>query len=128
MTKYSLTAIVTIVACILRFSRWLHKTYMKMQETIMTNQQFLKQYLVAQQTYSCHSTTDMLQRDHNYDTQSYLIGIDNHASASMTNSEIDFVDTPAQVKLPIKGIKGHLSTSEIGPVRWIIQDDEGRPH
>ena len=100
---------------------------MKMQETIMTNQQFLKHYLVVQQIYRFQSTTDMLQQDHNYNTQSYLIGIDNHASASMTNSEMDFVDTPAQVNLSIKGIKGHLSKSKIGTIRWIIQDDGGRP-
>ena len=46
----------------------------------------------------------------------------------MTNSENDFIDTPTVVDLKIKGIKGHLTTSKIGTVRWIIQDDNGRNH
>jgi hypothetical protein len=70
----------------------------------------------------------MPQQDHNYDTQSYLIGIDNHASASMTNCKTDFINTANQANIPIKSIKRHLSTLKIGTVRWIIQDDEGRPH
>jgi hypothetical protein len=48
---------------------------------------------------------------------SYLIGIDNHASATMTNSEDDFIITPPPVDLKIKGIKGYLKTTKIGTVR-----------
>jgi hypothetical protein len=46
----------------------------------------------------------------------------------MTNSEKDFIDIPTKINVPIKGIEGHLFTSKVGTVRWIIQDDKGRPH
>lgn len=36
--------------------------------------------------------------DHSYDSDSYNIGIDNHASYCLTNSLNDFVDTPVHVK------------------------------
>jgi hypothetical protein len=52
-----------------------------------------------------------------FDTDSYLIGIDNHASASMTNSETDFINPPVEVNLKIKGINGHLHTTKVGTVR-----------
>jgi hypothetical protein len=32
------------------------------------------------------------------------------------------------VDLKIKGIKGHLTTSKVGTVKWMIEDDSGRNH
>jgi hypothetical protein len=46
----------------------------------------------------------------------------------MTNCKSDFIDTPKLANIPIKGIKGHLSTSKIGTVMWVIQDDKGKSH
>jgi hypothetical protein len=63
-----------------------------------------------------------------FDTDTYLIGIDNHASASMTNSETDFINPPVEVNLKIKGINGHLHTTKVGTVRWMIQDNNGCTH
>ena len=31
-------------------------------------------------------------KDHNYESNSYLIGVDNHASYSMTNDMVDYVE------------------------------------
>jgi hypothetical protein len=45
----------------------------------------------------------------------------------MSNCETDLFDTPKQANLSIEGIKGQLSTSKIGTVRWIVQDNEGIP-
>jgi hypothetical protein len=70
----------------------------------------LKQYLVKNKIYSCKSTKSMPQQDQNYDTQLHLTGIYNHASASMTNCKMDFIDTSKQANLHIKGMKGRLST------------------
>jgi hypothetical protein len=64
-------------------------------------------------------------KDHKYDSDSYLLGINNHASASMTNSEYDFIITPTPIDLKITEIKGYLNSTKIGMVRWNIQDDEG---
>jgi GAG-pre-integrase domain len=63
-----------------------------------------------------------------FDTDSYLIGIDNYASASMANSETDFINPPIEVNLKIKGINGNLHTTKVGTVRWMIQDDNGCTH
>jgi hypothetical protein len=73
-------------------------------------------------THSPHS------KDNKYNSDSYLIGIDNHASASVTNSEDDFIITPTPIDLKVKGIKGYLKSTKIGTVRWNIQDDEGCTH
>jgi hypothetical protein len=45
-------------------------------------------------------------KDNKYNSDSYLIGINNHASASITNSEDDFIITPTPIDLRIKGSKG----------------------
>ena len=74
------------------------------------------------------SSVQTEQSDHRYDTDSFLIGIDNHASASMTNTSQDFVGTTKTVHAKIKGIKGYLNTTKVGTVRWTIQDDQGRNH
>jgi hypothetical protein len=49
--------------------------------------------------------------DHSYDTDSYLIGIDNHASASMTNTENDFIVPTKTINVKIKVIKSYLNTT-----------------
>jgi hypothetical protein len=67
-------------------------------------------------------------KDQKYDSDSYLIVIDNHVSASMTNLEGDIINTSTAIKLKIKGIKGYLKSTKIGMVRWNIQDDEGCTH
>jgi hypothetical protein len=41
-------------------------------------------------------------KDQKYDSDSYLIGIKNHVSASMTNSEDDFIIKPTPIDLKIK--------------------------
>ena len=67
-------------------------------------------------------------KDHSYDTNSFLIGIDNHASYSMTNSKKDFVGKPTKVNVRVKGIKGHSTSALRGTVKWTIQDDDGKAH
>jgi hypothetical protein len=54
--------------------------------------------------------------------------MENHVAASMINCESDFIDTLKQSNIAIQGIKGHLSTSKMGTVKWIIQDQKGRPN
>jgi hypothetical protein len=77
---------------------------------------------------SFRSIYNLPLQEHNYDTNSYLIGIDNHTSALMTKCKSDFIDNPKLVNVSIKGTKGQLLTSKTETVRWIIQDDKGRPH
>jgi hypothetical protein len=77
-------------------------------ETIIIKQQFLKKYLIKHKMYCRRSINNTPQQDHNYDTKSRLILIDNHASASMINGKTDFIDTQKQANIPIKGTKGHF--------------------
>jgi hypothetical protein len=68
-----------------------------------------------------------VMHDHSYDTDSVPIGIDNHASYCLTNSEQDFVGPTKTVHVQIKGITQGLKTAKVGTVRWKIEDDEGIP-
>ena len=45
-------------------------------------------------------------KDHSFDTNLFLIGIDSHASYSLTNNKEDFIDTPRQARVGVKGITG----------------------
>jgi hypothetical protein len=68
------------------------------------------------------------KHDHSYDTDSFLIGIDNHASYCMTNSLDDFISEPTLSKKKVRGISGYLTAVKVGTVRWKIEDDNGEEH
>ena len=55
-------------------------------------------------------------KDHSYDTDSFLVGIDDHASYSMINSMADYVDKPRRVRVRVTGIAGRLLSAHIGTV------------
>lgn len=67
-------------------------------------------------------------QDHSYDTDSHEIGIDNHASYSMTNNLKDYVGKPRRVRVRVKGIAGRLMSGYVGTVRWRLLDDNGALH
>lgn len=52
------------------------------------------------------SSKRIYTNDRMYDSDSYNIGIDDHASYCLTNSLKDFIDTPISVKVRVKVIKG----------------------
>jgi hypothetical protein len=52
-----------------------------------------------------------------YDTDSFIIGINHQASASMTNDPKDFIGDIKESSNKIKGIKGHLDSAMIRTVR-----------
>ena len=54
--------------------------------------------------------------DHSFDTDSFLIGIDSHASYSLTNNKEHFINTPRQVRVGVKGIAGQLTSAYVGTV------------
>ena len=64
-----------------------------------------------------------------FDTDSYLIGIDNHSSVSISNSEKDFIARPRPCIAKIKSFGGGtMKASGIGSVAWNITDDQGHTH
>jgi hypothetical protein len=102
------------------FKAWLNTFHAKM----MKHQKFMTN--AYNRRYKSNSETN--ETYHWYGTDSFLIGIDNHASAFMTNNETDFVGPIETINLKIKGIKGYLKTTKIGTAQWAIQDDQGRHH
>ena len=69
------------------------------------------------------------ERITNFDTDSFLIGVDNRSSYCMTPSINDFVTPmqPAQ-NLFVRGIGGLLQVQGRGSVKWNIVDDSGMNH
>lgn len=63
--------------------------------------------------------------DHSYDTDSFQIGIDNHASYCMTNNKEDFVGGMVKAKARVKGIGGNMHSVYKGTVQWAIETDSG---
>lgn len=65
----------------------------------------------------------------NFDSDSFPIGIDNHASRVMSNKKKHFVTpiTPLSNQ-HIRGVNGLLQVKGKGIVEWTIEDDKGRKH
>ena len=64
-----------------------------------------------------------------FDSDSFIIGVDNQASCCMTNKKSHFI-TPIE-RLPhqrVKGIGGLVQAKGRGTIRWKVEDDDGRVH
>ena len=88
-------------------------------------------------TFAFHSVMISLQapvtsihnvEDHAYDSDSFIIAIDNCSSRCITNNIADFISPPTPVNLSIKGIAGTGAVMLVGTVRWSIEDDLGQVH
>ncbi|CAB9501303.1 unknown protein [Seminavis robusta] len=66
--------------------------------------------------------------DHQFDTDSVLIAIDNCSSRCITNCMLDFIDKPVAVKISVQGIGGSVMATYKGTVRWSIEDEQGKVH
>ena len=64
------------------------------------------------------------------DTDSRNIGVDNRASACISDNPVDFI--PGSLKRVKRIIKGFQSTTQHdiyqGTIKWTWEDDDGRPH
>ena len=69
------------------------------------------------------------QRSYTFDSDSQVIGVDNHASRCMSNNLSDFITElkPAN-NTKVKGAGGNLQVKGIGTLKWRIQDDQGNTH
>jgi hypothetical protein len=63
-----------------------------------------------------------------YDSDSYLLAIDNCCSKCMTNNKADFIGPLTKVDVKIKGINGTSQSSYRGTVKWSFDDSDGRRH
>lgn len=67
-------------------------------------------------------------QDHSYDTDSYLIGIDDHASYVMSPYRSDFVGDLRPTKTGVNGVAGTVQAVARGTLRWHWLDDQGVRH
>ena len=63
-----------------------------------------------------------------FDSDSYILMIDNCCSKCVTNCSTDFVGVPTPVHAEISGVGGPIAILQKGTVKWSIQDDFGRIH
>ena len=64
-----------------------------------------------------------------FDSESFIIGIDNHSSCSITNNVNDFVGHLTPTNIRIRGFQGATArASGTGTVKWKIEDDSGCVH
>ena len=62
-------------------------------------------------------------------TDAFTIGIDTHASYSMSNNKAHFISEIKSIRnASIVGVSGTLPIKGIGTVRWKVNDDSGRQH
>lgn len=78
------------------------------------------------------SSSSESQRTHhkfNPDTDSFVLGIDNHASFCMTNNCSHFISKLKYPTVPeVSGINGSAPIVGVGTIKWCIEDDHGKPH
>ena len=80
--------------------------------------------------YVCSKiTTDSIDPKVGFDTGSYSIGVDNHASRTISNRIAHFITpltpTPNTILL---GAGGNLKVKGMGTLQWKIEDDYGKVH
>jgi len=63
-----------------------------------------------------NATTNRHVEDHHYDTDSYLVAIDNCSSRCITNNERDYIDKPREVSVAIDGLGGKSVARLVGTV------------
>ena len=64
-----------------------------------------------------------------YDSDSFLIVIDNACSFCITNDKRHFVGQPETIDIQVRGIGGKRVTATLrGTVRWCIPNDDGEIH
>ncbi|CAB9513066.1 Retrotransposon protein [Seminavis robusta] len=78
--------------------------------------------------WSLSGATNGSSDDHQYDTDSVLIAIDNCSSRCMTNCMRDFIDSPQKVNVSVQGVGGSVRATYKGTVKWTIEDEDGRTH
>ena len=103
--------------------RYYRRSYKSRPAQIMTKRvrQNVRLAYTANTQYSEHTFKP--------DSDSFTIGLDNHASFSMSNDKRHFVGTIRQYRTStVKGVGGSLPIKGIGTVKWKITDDNGRQH
>ena len=90
----------------------------------------MKIYETYQTTYVCSAvSTNFSGLNFQYDSDSFVIGIDNHASKTMSNNIKHFI-TPLNPtpNTFVKGAGGYIKVKGSGTLRWRIEDDDGKVH
>ena len=74
------------------------------------------------------STTGRAQA-RSFDSDSFVIHVDNCASRCITNSISDFIRPPQKVIGRVKGMGGDkIAVTAVGTIRWRVDDEDGTSH
>ena len=64
-----------------------------------------------------------------YDSDSYLIGLDDHASYCISPQLKNFIpETLQKYSVKVKGVRGGICATQTGTLQWRVADDMGRNH
>jgi hypothetical protein len=63
-----------------------------------------------------------------FDSDSYVILIDNCCSHTLTNDLKEYIEPPIKSKVKISGYNGSTNSTTVGTVKWKIKDDYGKVH
>ena len=64
-----------------------------------------------------------------FDSESQVLGVDDHASRCMSNKLSDFITELKPAKnYRVKGAGDNLQVKGVGTIKWQIADDNGTPH
>ena len=80
----------------------------------------------ATSTTTDHATNQTTNLSPPFDSDSFLIAIDNCASSCFTNNRNDYI-THRSTNTIVRGV-GNQKLTTIGTVKWQLQDDRGRKH
>jgi hypothetical protein len=76
----------------------------------------------------CLGANTCSSSDHRYDSDSFIIAVDNCSSKCITNSMQDYISLLEKVSIAVKGIGGMVTASYKGIKAWTVKDDQGRQH
>jgi hypothetical protein len=63
-----------------------------------------------------------------YDSDLFVLAVDNCSTRSITNELSDYVSPPRPINITVKGIAGSCVATYVGKVLWKIEDDAGVTH
>jgi hypothetical protein len=66
--------------------------------------------------------------DPGYDSDSFLIAINNACSYCITNDKTHFIGNPEVVRIRVKGVGGEVTATLKGTVSWSFTNDQGEVH
>ena len=104
-------------------------TKMKSFRIAVKSSRLIKQF-TRMEVYrmQCLASENVNSNNMSFDSDSFIIGVDTHASCTMSNNKNHFKGTLTKAVGCIDGIDGSVKILGRGTVHWDIADDSGKVH